>query len=129
MPVEVNSDGCQEQRCFSMEKDSLKRWQWAVVVEMPTQAQVWPCAGGSFPSQAGLSHAPALPSLSWDYAALGIAGPVEVPLGCQLPAAAATARKRGSVASSHRDVSEPASLSSPLQPLVFIPIFPIKAKL
>lgn len=111
-----------------MEEDAVKCWQWTVVVEMLTQAQVWPLVGGSFPSQAGLLHAPALPSLSWDYPALSIAGLAAVPLGCQLPAAVATARKRGSVASSRRDVSEPASLSSPLQSLVFVPIFPIKAK-
>lgn len=49
----------------------------AVVVEMLIQAQVWPNAGGSFPSQAGLLRAPVLPNLSWDCPALGMAGPAE----------------------------------------------------
>lgn len=65
------------------------------------------------PKEAGLLHAPVLSSLFWDCAALGFAGPAEVPLGCQLPAALAMVRKRGSMASSCRDVSQPASLSAP----------------
>lgn len=45
MPGEVNSDGYRQQRSFSMGEDSLKCWQWAVVVEMQTQAQLWPHEG------------------------------------------------------------------------------------
>lgn len=78
-----------------MGEDSLNCWQWAVVVEMLTQAQLWPHEGWSFSNQSGLLHPPALPGLSWDYPALGITGPAEVPLGYQLPAAAAVARKHG----------------------------------
>lgn len=92
----------------------------AVVVEMLTQAQVWPCSGGSFPSQAGLLHVPVQPSISRQYPALGTAGPAEVPLGCQPRLLWPEQGCRG--------VSVPASLYSPLQPLIFIPVFPIKAK-
>lgn len=109
-----------------MQEDSLKCWQWAVLGGDVTEARVWPHVGGSFPSQTGLLHAPALPSLSGDYPALGNAGPGEVALECQLPAAAATTR--GSTASSRGGVREPARLSSPLQRVVFIPVFPIKAE-
>lgn len=92
----------------------------AVVVEMLTQGQVWPCSGGSFPSQVGLLHVPVQRSISWQDAALGIAGSAEVPLDCQPQL---LWPEQGC-----RDVSVPASFSPPLQPLVFISICPIKAK-